>query len=223
MTNQVKVNSVDNPSESRLPASFFGSNARIVAQRLLGKSLVHKHKSKRLVGRIVEVEAYCDFREADLACHGSRNKGRPTKRTQIMFGEGGYSYVYLNYGIHWLFNIVTGEIGTPSAVLIRALEPVEGHMSMAVNRNHRPKIEWTNGPGKLSMALSINQSHNGQNLCRPDSVIWVENQTELDPSLIACGPRIGLGKTPEPWHSMPWRYWIKGNQFVSANSKGTGR
>lgn len=204
---------------TRLSADFYGRNARIVAHSLLGKHLVHQSQSGKLAGRIVEVEAYCDFHTADLACHGSRNKGRPTKRTEIMFGPAGFTYVYLNYGIHWLFNVVTGCAGSPSAVLIRALEPIKGLSTMAIHRANRPENEWTNGPGKLSKALGFNQSHNGQNLCRPDSVIWIENQSELDPSLITCGPRIGLGKTPEPWHSMPWRYWIKDNKYVSAGGR----
>lgn len=200
---------------SKLPSTFFANNARIVAQNLLGKYLVHQHEGEKVIGKIVEVEAYCDFHTADLACHASRNKGRPTKRTRVMFGEAGYSYVYLNYGIHWLFNIVTGDLGTSSAVLIRALEPVNGYSIMEVNRNHRPQNEWTNGPGKLSKAFGFNQSHNSQNLCRPDSVIWVEDQAKIDQSLLCYGPRIGLGKTPEPWQSMPWRYWIKNNNYVS--------
>ena len=200
----------------RLPATFFESNARIVAQNLLGKILVHQTNENLLAGKIIEVEAYCDFHEVDLACHGSRNKGRPTKRTEVMFGEAGHIYVYLNYGIHWLFNVVSGGIGQPSAVLIRALEPIYGNEIMALNRNNRPQIEWTNGPGKLSQAMGFNRSHNGQNLCRLDSVIWIEDQPDIEFDLINCGPRIGLGKTPEPWFSMPWRYWIKGNEYVSA-------
>ena len=201
---------------NKLPTSFFANNARIVAQNLLGKLLVHQTVGELLVGKIVEVEAYCDFHEADLACHGSRNKGRPTKRTKVMFGEAGHIYVYLNYGIHWLFNVVSGDVGTPSAVLIRALEPINGKELMSRNRNNRPESEWTNGPGKLSQAMGFNRSHNGQNLCRPDSVIWIEDQPNIDPDLLLCGPRIGLGKTPEPWLSMPWRYWIKENKYVSA-------
>lgn len=200
----------------KLPPTFFTSNARIVAQELLGKLLVHQVNGNFLTGKIVEVEAYCDFHEADLACHGSRNKGRPTKRTEVMFREAGHIYIYLNYGIHWLFNIITGEEGTPSAVLIRAVEPINGKKEMADNRNNRPQIEWTNGPGKLSQAMGFNRSHNGQNLCRPDSVIWIEDQPDLGLNLVSCGPRIGLGKTPEPWLSMPWRYWIKENKYVSA-------
>ena len=203
---------------NQLPTCFFAQNSRIVAQQLLGKILVHDFKGYRLAGKIVETEAYCDFHTVDLACHASKNKGRPTPRTKILFGEAGFAYVYLNYGIHWLFNVVTGETGQPGAVLVRALEPIDGFEQMSQHRNDRPKIQWTNGPGKLSQAMGINQSHNQQNLCRPNSVIWIEDQPIIDRSLVANGPRIGLGKTPEPWLSMPWRYWIKNNQFVSAKS-----
>ncbi len=199
----------------RLSTDFFARNCRIVAHDLLGKVLVHQIGEDLIGGRIVEVEAYCDFHEPDLACHGSRNNGRPTKRTEIMFGQAGHAYVYLNYGIHWLFNVVTGETGTASAVLIRAVEPLYGHDFMAKNRANQPQKNWTNGPGKLTKAMGINQSHNKQNLCRPSSVIWIEAHTDLPNNQICCGPRIGLGKTPEPWKSMPWRYWIKNNPHVS--------
>lgn len=199
----------------RLKPSFYTQNCRIVAQSLLGKILVHQVNDQTLSGIIVETEAYCDFHAADLACHGSRNNGRPTKRTAVMFGEAGHAYVYLNYGIHWLFNVVTGETGQASAVLIRALEPVSGFEEMQQNRGKQPQKNWTNGPGKLAQALGINQSHNKQNLCRPNSVIWIVDRDNLSTSEICCGPRIGLGKTPEPWLSMPWRYWIKNNPYVS--------
>lgn len=200
---------------TKLETPFFAQNCRIVAHNLLGKVLVHDLEGAFLAGKIVEVEAYCDFHKADLACHGSKNKGRPTKRTMVMFGEAGHAYVYLNYGIHWLFNVVTGEIGSPSAVLIRALEPLSGLDRQAIHRKNQPFKNWTNGPGKLTQAMGINQSLNGQNLCRPNSVIWIEDHGFEEVDQIVCGPRIGLGKTPEPWLSMPWRYWIKNNQFVS--------
>ena len=190
-------------------------NARIVAQDLMGKTLVHQVHHGLLKGKIVEVEAYCDFHTADLACHGSRNQGKPTKRTRLLFGEAGYCYLYLNYGIHWLLSVVTGKKGIASSVLIRAVEPISGHKIMSVNRNHRQQREWTNGPGKLSKAFGFDQSHNGQNLCRPDSVIWIEDQPKIEQSKLCSGARIGLGKIPEPWHSMPWRYWIRDNRYVS--------
>ena len=204
--------------EMRLNRSFFTQNSRIVAQQLLGKILVRDLDGVRLAGRIVETEAYCDFWEPDLACHGSKNGGKPTPRTKVMFGPAGYSYVYFNYGIHWLFNVVTGQPGVPGAVLIRALEPLsddQGEATMNALRLGKRRTEWTNGPAKLTQALAIDKNLNGKNLCAPKSVIWIEDAPLLDVSLLSAGPRIGLGKTPEPWLSMPWRFWVTGNGYVS--------
>jgi len=198
-----------------LPQSFYARPAREVAQALLGKRLVRLLRGQRLSGIIVETEAYCDADEPDLACHGARNKGRPTKRTQVMFGQAGHAYVYFTYGMHWMMNIVTGREGQANAVLLRALEPVEGEAVMATHRTGRPRAEWTNGPAKLSQALAIDKTLNGAHLYRPDSVLWVEDGRDVPADTICRGPRIGLGKTPEPWYSIPWRYWVDGNTFVS--------
>jgi DNA-3-methyladenine glycosylase len=133
-----------------------------------------------------------------------------------MFGSAGFAYVYFTYGMHWMFNIVTGEPGTANAVLVRALEPLEGEEIMALNRGgKRPRRDLTNGPAKLAQALAIDNRLNGANLFAPGGVIWVEDGTAVAAEDVGVGPRIGLGKTPEPWLSMPWRYWIKGNVFVS--------
>jgi DNA-3-methyladenine glycosylase len=198
------------------PPEFYSNNARTVAQALLGQRLVRLLDGRRLSGIIVETEAYCDHSsERDLACHGDRaNNGRPTSRSAVMFGPAGHAYVYFTYGMHWMFNVVTGQTGRANAVLIRALEPVEGIETMR-QRRKRPFAELSNGPAKLAQALAIDQSLNGANLCAPDSVIWIEPGQPLAPDRIAQGPRIGLGQTPEPWYSMPWRYWIEGNAFVS--------
>lgn len=205
-------------TDARLPPHFYRQTARSVAAALLGKRLVRLVNGRRLSGIIVETEAYCDAEELDLACHGDRaNAGRPTTRTAIMFGPPGYAYVYFTYGMHWMFNIVTGEAGKANAVLLRALEPQEGIEEMISNRNGRSLRELTNGPAKLAQALAIDQSLNGANLCAPDGVIWVENTPggTLPANRIATGPRIGLGRTPEPWLSIPWRFWIKDSPFVS--------
>ena len=186
-----------------------------MAQALLGKRLVRLLDGQRLAGTIVETEAYCDAAEPDLACHGTRNRGRPTARTQIMFGPAGHAYIYFTYGMHWMTNIITGRDGQANGVLLRALEPVEGAAVMAQHRTDRPRREWTNGPGKLSQALAIDKTLNGAYLYRPDSVLWVEDATPIPPDVIRRGPRIGLGQTPEPWFSIPWRDWIEGNTFVS--------
>lgn len=200
----------------RLGAEFYARGARIVAAALLGKRLVRVVNGRRLSGIIVETEAYCDTAERDLACHGDKaNNGRPTPRTQVMFGPAGYAYVYFTYGMHWMFNVVTGQPGQANAVLVRALEPVEGVAEMVVARNGRPLRELTNGPAKLCQALAIDQSLNGANLCGPDGVIWLENAPDILAMRIANGPRVGLGKTPEPWLSIPWRYWIRENMNIS--------
>lgn len=198
-----------------LPQSFYARSAVVVARALLGKRLVRLIDGRRVGGVIVETEAYCDSEEPDLACHGTRNNGAPTARTAVMFGPAGHAYVYFTYGMHWMFNIVTGDAGQASAVLIRALEPDEGEDVMARNRAGRGRGEWTNGPAKLARALGIGSDLNGTNLFQAGGVIWVEEARAVMPASIHHGPRVGLGKTSEPWHSMPWRFWIKDNPFVS--------
>lgn len=204
---------------NRLVADFYARPARVVAQALLGQLLVRQLHGRRLSGLIVETEAYCDADLPDLACHGDRaNGGRPTPRTAVMFGPAGYGYVYFTYGMHWMFNVVTGQPDQANAVLIRALQPVEGMEQMEQLRGQRPLATklLSNGPGKLAQALAIDKSLNGANLCDPAGVIWIEETaTAVGPEQIGTGPRIGLGKTPEPWYSVPWRYWLKENPFVS--------
>jgi DNA-3-methyladenine glycosylase len=200
----------------QLQRPFYERPARTVARALLGKRLVRLFQGERLAGMIVETEAYCDADEPDLACHGDRaNNGRPTARTAVMFGPPGFAYVYFTYGLHWMFNVVTGQVGEANAVLIRALEPVEGEAIMADRRRGLPQSQWTNGPAKLAQALAIDKSLNGANLCAPEGVIWLEDAPAVDPAAIAVGPRIGLGQTPEPWLSAPWRFWLRDNPFVS--------
>jgi DNA-3-methyladenine glycosylase len=200
----------------RLTADFYARSARTVAQALLGQTLVRQLNGRRLSGIIVETEAYCDGDTPDLACHGERvNNAQPTPRTAVMFGPAGMAYVYFTYGIHWMFNVVTGQPGQPNAVLVRALEPVDGIDQMMVRRGERPLTQLTSGPAKLAQALAIDHSLNGANLYAPDGVIWIEEAPAVAPSQIAVGPRIGMGKTPEPWYSMPWRYWLADNPFVS--------
>jgi DNA-3-methyladenine glycosylase len=199
-----------------LPYAFYARPARVVAQDLLGKRLVRVlNNGLEIAGIIIETEAYCDSPEPDLACHASKNNGQPTPRTITMFGKAGHAFVYFTYGNHWMFNIVTGETGQANGVLIRALEPTHGEPTIAQNRHPQPRTQWTNGPGKLAQALAINKNHNGSNLCDPNGVIWLEDAWEINANQIATGPRVGMGKTPEPWFSMPWRYWLKDNQFVS--------
>jgi DNA-3-methyladenine glycosylase len=204
----------------RLESLFFARPAQQVAPDLLGKRLARCLPNGRLLsGLIVETEAYGDVGGQDMACHGDRtNHGRPTRRTAVMFGPAGFAYVYFTYGMHWLFNIVTGQPGQSGAVLIRALEPLDGLEEMQRRRDGRSRHQLTNGPAKLAQALAIDQALNGANLCAPDGVIWLEDAPLAAPQAIYTGPRIGLGKTPEPWLSMPWRFWLGNNPHVSKSS-----
>ena len=203
-------------TQRKLTPDFYANSARTVAQALLGKMLVRSLNGRRLSGIIVETEAYCDAPDPDLACHAERaNNGQPTPRTAVMFGPPGFAFVYFTYGIHWMFNVVTGQPGQPNGVLIRALEPVDGIAEMTRRRGERPLGQLTSGPAKLTQALAIDKSHNEANLCQPDGVIWIEDAPAVPQNQIATGPRIGLGKTPEPWYSVPWRYWLADNSFVS--------
>lgn len=206
-----------------LPQSFYARPAREVAAALLGKILVRKVQGQLLRGRIVETEAYCDSDEPDLACHGTKNGGRPTPRNAVMFGPPGHAYIYFTYGNHWMLNVVSGREGQANAVLIRALDPIAGLEQIAAQRS-KPLAalstpsslrNLTNGPGKLAQAFAIDHSCNGISLFEPTNGLWIENAAAIPPASITTGPRVGLGQTPEPWFSMPWRYWITGNPFVS--------
>lgn len=202
------------PELAPLPQSFYARSACEVARALLGKRLVRLLDGERIAGMIVETEAYCDGGAPDLACHATANQYRPTARTAVMFGPPGHAYVYFTYGMHWMFNVVAGREGQASGVLVRALEPLEGEFFMARHRN-RPRRDWTSGPAKLTKALAIDRALHGANLFDPTGVLAIEDGPPVDPARVCTGPRIGLGKTPEPWLSMPWRYWLDGNPFVS--------
>lgn len=208
---------------TRLPRGFFARPARVVARELLGQRLLRRLDGQVLGGLIVETEAYCDADAPDLACHGSRNGGRPTSRTAVMFGPAGHAYVYFSYGMHWLFNVVTGATGQANAVLVRALEPTAGEAGMANRRRDSagrplPRERWADGPAKLTRALAIDGACDGLDLCDPGSTIWIEGAGPVPDARVATGPRIGIGGVPEPWRSIPWRYWIAGHACVSARS-----
>ncbi|MCL4869208.1 MAG: DNA-3-methyladenine glycosylase [Anaerolineae bacterium] len=211
-----------------LPQSFYARPAREVAAALLGKLLVRTIDGHRVSGRIVETEAYCDSSEPDLACHGTKNGGRPTARSATMFGPPGHAYIYFTYGNHWMFNVVSGRDGQANAVLIRALEPVSGIPHMTTRRrgvetanSNKRLAALTNGPGKLAQAMAIDKQLNGTPLFETTGMIWIEDAAALPAAAITTGPRIGLGQTPEPWLSIPWRFWIKENPFVSPYHKSS--
>ncbi|MEW5974423.1 MAG: DNA-3-methyladenine glycosylase [Acidobacteriota bacterium] len=193
-----------------LPPSFYSRPTRAVARDLLGCLLVRQLNGERLSGVIVEAEAYIG--ESDLACHAKAGR---TARTEVMYGRAGFSYVYFTYGMHWMLNVVTEEEGFPAAVLIRAIEPVEGVEVMKQLRQKTRETDLCSGPARLTQALSIARRHNGLDLCRASSELWIERGDSESKKRIQATPRIGLGGTPEPWLSKPWRYFLAGNPHVS--------
>jgi DNA-3-methyladenine glycosylase len=193
-----------------LSRNFFSRPTRTVAQELLGCLLVRHLNGHRLSGIIVEAEAYIG--EKDLACHAKAGK---TSRTQVMYGPAGFSYVYFTYGMHWMLNVVTENEEFPAAVLIRAIQPIEGVEAMQRLRGGKKVPDLCNGPAKLTQALNITRAQNWLDLCQPSSGISIEAHTKFPSRTLSAGPRIGLGNTPEPWKSKPWRYLVKDNPFVS--------
>jgi DNA-3-methyladenine glycosylase len=175
-----------------------------MAQRLLGCRLTRNIDGKEVVCQIVEVEAY------DQSEPASHSYGGLTPRNSIMFGQAGYLYVYLSYGIHYCMNVVTGVEGHASAVLIRAVEPLVG---LDVIRANRPKIKketmLTNGPGKACQALAIDLSFNGHDLRKKPMTLSLTRQ--LISSRIATSTRIGITRAVD----LKWRFYIKGNPYVS--------
>lgn len=195
----------------RLKQDFFTRDTLTVARELLGCVLVHQAGNQRVSGKVVEVEAYTGW--GDMASHGHRGM---TPRNAVMFGSAGVSYVYFVYGMHWLLNVVAKPPGVdyPAAILLRALEPLEGLEWMSIRRAGRPLREWTNGPGRLTLALGIDGTYNGLDVTAPESPLFFEAGEPLPNDRVRAGPRIGIN-VPEPWKSQPWRYWIDGNPYVS--------
>ena len=186
-----------------LPESFYTRDTVQVARDLIGKTLIRQEGKWRISGLIIETEAYRG--EEDLACHC--RVGR-TPRTEIMYGPAGKAYVYLIYGLYWLLNIVTEREGNPGAVLIRAIEPLEGHEIIAGRRAGLKRENWTNGPGKLSQALNIHGDLNGLDVCSTAEPLFIEQGKPVPDEIIQSGPRVGLDSVPEPWRSKPWRFMV---------------
>jgi DNA-3-methyladenine glycosylase len=194
-----------------LPISYYqNSDILFLAKDILGKKLVSNINGKITSGIIVETEAY--KAPEDKGSHAYGNKR--TSRTDVMFGAGGVAYVYLCYGIHHLFNIVSGKEGQAHAILLRAIEPLEGIQAMLDRRNmSKLSSSITNGPGKFTQAMGIRTNHGGTDLCKKQ-IIWIEEPEEKPHFQISSGPRIGIPYAEEciDW---PWRFWIDGNRFVS--------
>jgi DNA-3-methyladenine glycosylase len=186
-----------------LPREFFAGDARTVAPRLLGKLLVHGD----LVGRIVEVEAYCGAEDA-----GSHAYRGETARNRTMFGPPGLLYVYFTYGMHWCANVVCGEEGWASAVLLRALHPVAGVDVMRERRRAaRADRDLTNGPAKLCQALAIERSFDGADLVTGDRGVTVHDDGTPAPARPGQSTRIGLSAGAEH----PWRWYVPGDPYLS--------
>jgi DNA-3-methyladenine glycosylase len=194
---------------SSLDRDFFARDSLTVARELLGQRLVRLLDGQRISGRIVEVEAYIG--EDDQASHA--RPGR-TRRNAPMYGEAGYSYIYLIYGIHHCLNVVTEREGFPAALLIRALEPLEGGEKMQARRGGRPRRQWTNGPGKLCQALEIDLRFNGADLCAPDALLFLEREPPLPDETVATGPRVGV-RGDEVALTIPWRFYVENSLYVS--------
>ncbi len=181
-----------------------------ISKALLGKFLVTCIDGVLCSGMIVETEAYCGA--TDKACHAHLNKR--TKRTEVMFREGGCAYVYLCYGVHALFNIVTNVQNHADAVLLRAIEPSEGIDAMLHRRKMQSvKRNLTAGPGLLSQAMGIKTQHYGIDLT--GDTIWIEDRSlSLGEEAISASPRVGIGYAEED-ALLPWRFRIKGNHWCS--------
>lgn len=199
----------------KLPLSYYlHQDVLFLAKDLLGKVLFTQIEGQITAGIIVETEAY--FGEIDKASHAYG--GRRTNRTEIMYSKGGVSYVYLCYGIHHLFNIVTSVKNEPHAVLIRAIEPLIGTEIMESRRNMPiTKSAITSGPGSAAKALGIDKTFNQKDLGGEE--IWLEDHgiryTEND---IAATPRVGVAYAQEDAF-LPWRFFIKDNKYVSKPNK----
>lgn len=194
----------------KLPLTFYRrDNVVQISKELLGKYLFTNFEGMITGGMIVETEAYAGTLDKASHAHG----GRRTKRTETMYANGGICYVYLCYGIHHLFNVVTHAHETPHAVLIRAIEPVMGIDIMMLRRNKQKEdYSLTNGPGSMCQALGINTKHDGISLL--ENEIWIEDRgTVITEDQIISGPRVGVAYAKED-AQLPYRFRIKANLWA---------
>jgi DNA-3-methyladenine glycosylase len=204
-------------SWKKLPSSFYErEDVVLISKELIGKILVTKFEGQLTAGRIVETEAYNGV--GDKASHAWN--GRRTNRTEIMYAPGGVAYVYLCYGIHHLFNVVTNVKDTPNAVLIRAVEPVEG-MAIMLERTNKSKggYDLTRGPGNVSKALGIYTKHTGYNL-NGDEIFIADDGFIYGAADVVATPRIGVDYAGED-ALLPYRFIVKNNLFVSGKKPKT--
>lgn len=189
--------------------AFFRQDTVELARKLLGCLLIHRTPDGTAGGMIVEAEAYVGA--IDKACHAYRNR---SGRTEIMYHDGGYAYVYLIYGMHYCFNAVTGPEGEGNAVLIRALEPVIGLDLMQQRRNTKNVRHLCSGPGKVCQALGITKNEYGLDLCAADSPLRLIRYRYIPDAQIVATPRINVAYAEEA-AAWPWRFYVKDNLYVS--------
>ena len=190
-----------------LDVEFYSIPASAAARSLLGLRLVRILEGARLVGSITETEAYRG--EEDQACHARAGR---TARTAVMYGPPGRAYIYFTYGMHWMLNVVCEGLDFPAAVLVRAVEPVEGLEQIAQRRAGVPPRSWTDGPAKLCRAFGIDGSLNELDLTADNGRLWIEAGQPVSDENVVSGPRVGIGYAAEPWLSMPWRFQIRENE-----------
>jgi DNA-3-methyladenine glycosylase len=191
----------------RLQRSFFARDVHDVARDLLGCTL---HAGGVAV-RLTEVEAYAG--ELDPGSHAYRG---PTPRTAVMFGPPGHLYVYFTYGMHWCANVVCGEDGSASAVLLRAGEVVFGEDVVEERRPGVAHRDRARGPARLTRALGITGTLDGVDLCSEDALVWLEEPEDGRPDAVRSGPRVGVRGAGGDAAAYPWRVWIEGEPTVSA-------
>ncbi|MBS1488362.1 MAG: DNA-3-methyladenine glycosylase [Bacteroidetes bacterium] len=191
-----------------LSQSFYlRKDVTVIARQLLGKILVSKTNRQLTSGMIVETEAYS---EIEKGSHAHRGK---TKRNEVMFGMGGVAYVYLCYGVHEMFNVVTNTENKADAILIRALQPVDGIEWMMERAGSTSSKKITSGPGKLTKAMGIGRKQNGNSLV--DGSIWIEDRgLRVSRQEIVTTTRIGIDYAGEDAQLL-WRFFVKGNKWVS--------
>jgi DNA-3-methyladenine glycosylase len=202
----------------KLPASFYTRTDVVqITRELLGKILVTNFDETITAGRIVEAEAYNG--PHDKAAHSFGN--RRTKRTEVMYSEGGVAYVYLCYGIHQMFNIVTNAEDIPNAILIRALEPIAGIEAMLKRSNKTVHgNDLTRGPGNVAKALGLHTTHTGISL-QSDKIYVADDGFKYKESDIVITTRIGVDYAAED-ALLPYRFIVKGNRYVSGNRRLRG-
>lgn len=182
---------------TKIGRNFYTRPALTVARDILGKYIVRVYRGRKIIGKIVEVEVYYGPRDKGSHAFG----GKITARNKIMFQAGGLVYIYLIYGMYWLFNITTGSHNHPEAILLRAAEPIQGLSGRAAS-----------GPGKFCRAFKLDKSFYGEDLTKSKR-LWLEDNKEK--IKVKRGPRIGIDYAGPYWSKVPWRFWIVDNQYVS--------